>query len=60
MEKKAAAQEISGKGMKAGILPSMMTNEEVRQQHRQIKYTLGKLEGGGVEIVTITQPDGKI
>ena len=60
MEKKATAQELSGKGTKAGILRSMMTNKEVHQQHRQIKNTLGKLEGGGVEIVTITQPDGKI
>ena len=60
MEKKAAAQELNGKGTKAGILRSMMINEEVHQQHRQIKYTLEKLEGRGVEIVTINQQDGKI
>ena len=38
----------------------MLMNEEVRQQHRQIKCTPGKLDGGGAELVTTTRPDGKI
>ena len=37
-----------------------MLTEEVRQQHRQMKHTLDKLEGGGVEMVTMTLPDGSI
>ena len=59
-EKKAAACAREGKGTKAGMLRSMMFTEEVRQQHWQTKYTSDKLDGGGVEMVTMALPDGSI
>ena len=60
VQKKAAAHVREGKGAKAGILRSMMLTEEVCQQHRQKKYTSDKLDGGGVEMVTMALLDGSI